>query len=149
MVADQDQQVMMELLGGTPKGKVTLDQALTHYETIYMPARNYAAKTRVNYRNDITDLMEFLQGNGLKNPEDVSLNDLEAYLAELDRRGYTGSTRARKTFAIKSFFSFLVKLEQLQLGSTRYGPVRQVPTSRWNGGDCTITGNGGKTGSGE
>ena len=40
-------------------------------------------------------------------PDDVSLNDLEAYLADLDRRGYAGTSRRQKTYAIKSFFAFL------------------------------------------
>ena len=92
-----------------PKGELSLDEALIQYETIYMAARNYATKTRVNYRNDIADLIEFLQRSGHKRPEDVSLNNLEAYMAELDRREFAGSTRARKTYAIKSFFSFLTQ----------------------------------------
>jgi len=109
MANTQDQQLIAEILDMAPNGEVTLNQALTHYETVYMPARNYAAKTRVNYRNDIAGLIEFLQKNGSKNPEDVSLNALEAYMAELDRRGLTGSTRTRKTYAIKSFFAFLTQ----------------------------------------
>ena len=38
---------------------------------------------------------------------DVSLPGLEAYLAELDRRGYAGTSRRRKANAIKLFFAFL------------------------------------------
>lgn len=109
MADNQAQQRVSEVLEETPKGEDTLSQALAHYEAIYMPARNYAAKTRVNYKNDIADLVEFLQQKGLQEPQDVSLNDLEAYMAELDRRGFAGSTRARKTYAIKSFFSFLAQ----------------------------------------
>ena len=109
MVIDQDQQLIGEALGRSERGELSLDQALTAYETVYMPARNFAAKTRTNYRHDIADLIEFLKRNGRRRPQVVSLNDLEAYMAELDRRGYTGSSRARKTYAIKSFFSFLAR----------------------------------------
>ena len=107
MADGQSQQLIAELVWTTGKGKVTLDQGLAHYETIYMPARNFAAKTRVNYRNDIADLLQFLKKRGIKKPGQVSLSDLEAYLAELDRRGQRGTTRVRKTYAIRSFFSFL------------------------------------------
>jgi site-specific recombinase XerD len=72
-----------------------------------MPSRNWAAKTRVNYRNDIADLLRFLEGRSKTDPNRVDLQDLEAYMAELDRRGYTGTTRRRKTSSIKSFFGFL------------------------------------------
>ena len=55
------QQLIADLVWTAGKGEVTLDQGLAHYETIYMPARNLAAKTRVNYRNDIADLIAFLK----------------------------------------------------------------------------------------
>jgi len=85
----------------------TLSEALREYELVFMPSRNWAAKTRVNYRNDITDLMKFLEKRGKTDPNRVDLQDLEAYMAELDRRDYTGTTRRRKTSSIKSFFGFL------------------------------------------
>jgi site-specific recombinase XerD len=61
-----------------------------------MPSRNWAAKTRVNYRNDIADPLRFLEKRGKTDHNRVDLQDLEAYMAELDRRGYTGTTRRRK-----------------------------------------------------
>jgi site-specific recombinase XerD len=85
----------------------TLSEALKEYELVFMPSRNWAAKTRINYRNDITDLIRFLEGRGKTDPNRVDLQDLEAYMAELDRRGYTGTTRRRKISSIKSFFGFL------------------------------------------
>jgi len=77
------------------------------YEKVYMASRNRAAKTRVDYANDITDLIKFLGERGYTKPSTVSLNDLEAYLAELDHRGYAGTSRRRQVYAIKSFFAFL------------------------------------------
>jgi len=85
----------------------SLAEGLKEYELIYMPARNWAQKTRVNYRNDIADLLAFLEKQGKTDPDRVDLQDLEAYMAELDRRGYAGTTRRRKTSSIKSFFGFL------------------------------------------
>ena len=85
----------------------TLQEALKVYELIYMPSRNFAAKTRVNYRTDLSDFITLLENGGERRLQDVSQRDLEAYLAELDRRGYAGTTRKRKTYAIKSFFGFL------------------------------------------
>lgn len=96
-----------QVISTTGVREPSLDEALTHYETIYMPSRNWAQKTRVNYRSDIADLLRFLEGQGKKDPSRLDLQDLEAYMAELDRRDYAGTTRRRKTSSIKSFFGFL------------------------------------------
>jgi site-specific recombinase XerD len=84
-----------------------LSEPLREYELVFMPSRNWAAKTRVNYRNDIAELSRFLEKEGKTDPIRVDLQDLEAYMAELDRRGYTGTTRRKKTSSIKSFSGFL------------------------------------------
>ena len=87
----------------------TLNEGLALYERLYMPSRNFAEKTRLGYHHDLTDLIAFLSANGRQRPDQLSLRDLEASLAELDRRGPMGSSRRRKTYAIKSFFSFLYR----------------------------------------
>ena len=52
-------------------------------------------------------MIEFLAKRGTTKLKQVSLQDLENYQAEMDRRGYQASTCERKTYAIKSFFRFL------------------------------------------
>ena len=89
---------------GSPE---TLQEALELYETLYMPSRNFSEKTRLDYRHDLLDLINFLSRNGRQRLGQLSLGDLEAFLAELDHRGLAGSSRRRKTYAIKSLFSFL------------------------------------------
>lgn len=86
----------------------TLPQALVLFETVGMPARNLAVRTRQEYHNDITDLIVFLQGRGISRLSEVGLRDLEAYQAEMDHRAYQSSTRNRKTHALKGFFAFLL-----------------------------------------
>jgi site-specific recombinase XerD len=92
------------LEGPTPK---TLSEALRRYELVYMPSRNFSAKTRLNYHNDLADLIRFLEQHGKPRLDQVSRTHLEYYLADLDARGYAGTSRKRKTYAIKSFFAFL------------------------------------------
>ena len=84
-----------------------LQEALKLYQMVYMPSRNFSAKTRVNYGDDLDDLIAFLEQNGKTRLDQVSVRDLQAYLAELDRRGYAGTSRKRKTYSIKSLFRFL------------------------------------------
>ena len=107
MLERERRQIINEVISTTGEREPSLDEALTHYETIYMPSRNWAQKTRVNYRSDIADLLRFLEEQGKKDPNRLDLQDLEAYMAELDRRDYAGTTRRRKVSSIKSFFGFL------------------------------------------
>ena len=72
-----------------------------------MPARNYSARTREGYQDDIEDLVRFLEGRKIQNWVAVGLRDLQHYIADLDRRGLAPSSRRRKTYAIKTFFKFL------------------------------------------
>jgi site-specific recombinase XerD len=88
-------------------GEITIREAIEEYEKIYLPARNLAERTRIEYANDLIDLVVFLEKAGARRVGDVGLIHLERYLAELDRRGYAGSTRKRKTVTIRSLFSFL------------------------------------------
>ncbi len=60
--------------------------------------------------HDLMDLLVFLKDRGTSNLADISLRQLEAYQAEMDRRGYSSSTRNRKTHSIKSLFHFLHRL---------------------------------------
>lgn len=86
----------------------TLDQALALFEKVGMPARNLAARTREEYKNDLGDLIQFLEERGVEKIGDqLDLSHLETYLAELESRGLAASTRRRKTYSIKSFFRFL------------------------------------------
>jgi integrase/recombinase XerD len=83
-------------------------EAVQAYETTHIAARNFAARTRVEYRRDLQDLATFLvERCRLARPSAVGKPHLEAYLADLDRRGLRGSTRRRKVAAIRSFFGFL------------------------------------------
>src|SRR6266496_5730275 len=88
-------------------GDITLSQALEEYKKIYMAARNFAQRTRVEYLNDLEDLIQFLEQLGIKEVKDIGLPQLERYLAELDRRGIVGSTRERKVVSIRSFLWYL------------------------------------------
>jgi integrase/recombinase XerC len=84
-----------------------LDTALSEYQITYLPSRNLAPRSRAEYVADIADLIRFLTAAQIHAADAVSANHLQDYLAELDRRGLAGSTRQRKTFAIRSFFRFL------------------------------------------
>jgi site-specific recombinase XerD len=95
------------LLTATNNNSFTLGSGLDDFKAVYMPARNYSNRTREEYESDIADLTRFLITHGIKSWLVVGLRDLQAYLAELDRRGLQPSSRNRKTYSIKTFFAFL------------------------------------------
>jgi integrase/recombinase XerC len=87
---------------------LTLTDSLLLYKEEYLAARNLAERSRREYLNDLSDLLVFLtNGKGTTTPSGVTKQHLDSYLAELDRRGYTGATRRRKVASIRSFFGFL------------------------------------------
>jgi hypothetical protein len=96
-------------LGATVKIE-TLEQAIDLFVTDGMAARNLSPQTRKNYRHDLVDLLAFLKDRGASNLAEISLRHLEAYQAEMGRRGYSSTTRNRKTHSIKSLFHFLHRL---------------------------------------
>lgn len=89
------------------KGELNLKQAIEEYRTIYLAYRNFAQRTREEYVNDLEDMVEFLERKGIRHVKEVGLPHLVHYMAELDKRGFAGSTRKRKIISIRSFFGFL------------------------------------------
>jgi integrase/recombinase XerD len=72
-----------------------------------MPYRNFAERTRVEYQNDLEDLMGFLEEKKIHHVKEVGLPIIERYMAHLENNGFASFTRKRKVVAIRSFLSFL------------------------------------------
>ncbi len=90
-------------------GEITLLQALDEFRTIYMPARNLAARTREEYANDLKAFIVFLEKSRVTKTGEISTFTVDRYLAKLDELGLSGSTRKRKAITFRSFLSFLYR----------------------------------------
>src|SRR5687767_9013478 len=88
-------------------GDITLKKALDDYKTVYMAYRNFAERTRVEYLNDLEDLVGFLEKSGINHVKEIGLPVIERYAASLEQRGFASVTRKRKIVVIRSFLSFL------------------------------------------
>jgi site-specific recombinase XerD len=86
---------------------VSLEQALDDYKSIHMPARNFSERTRVEYSNDLEGLVDYLLAIGVKMAREITLHNVERFLADLDHKEISGATRKRKVVSIRSFLSFL------------------------------------------
>jgi len=104
-----------------PIQEETLEAGLAQFVQVYMPARNFAARTREEYQADLEDLAAFLKGRRIASWKVVGLRDLQHFMAELDRRRLQPSSRNRKAYAIKTFFGFL-----RQAGYLRTNPANEL-----------------------
>lgn len=85
----------------------TLSQALTLYKSLGLTTSSKSPKTRIEYLHDLEDFVRYLEKASVTQPTQVTLTHLRIYQVELEQQGYKASTRNRKTYAMKSFFSFL------------------------------------------
>ena len=88
-------------------GNITLRKALDDYKTVYMPYRNFADRTRVEYQNDLVNFIEFLERSETNQVQELGIPIIERYAAHLEQEGFASLTRKRKVVAIRSFLSFL------------------------------------------
>jgi len=109
-----------EILETVEPDKLTWDEAIRLFETVFMASRNLAAETRVHYRIDVKQLADFFTEQGTTKPASAQLSHLHNYMAHLDEKGYSGVSRRRKAAAIKALFKFL----------KAYGLIAHNPTEQ-------------------
>ena len=80
-------------------GEVTLRKSLDDYKTVYMPYRNFAERTRVEYQNDLEDLIGFLEKSGIEHVRSIGIPVIERYVAHLESEGFARLTRKHKSQA--------------------------------------------------
>lgn len=85
---------------------VDLKSAHTQF-TQYLESRRRAHATIVAYGKDIEQLVTFLANLGKKNINDITRDELEAFLKNLASNNYTPKSISRKINSIKTFFRFL------------------------------------------
>lgn len=88
-----------------------LDQ-VGHFLETMQAERNSSENTVAAYRNDLTQLTDYMKqpGNGVKSVStwsDLQEDHLNGFLEHMREQGYASSTVARKTAAAKSFATWL------------------------------------------
>ncbi len=68
--------------------------------------RGASRNTLEAYRRDLDDFAAFLSGRG-ESPVGAATDAIRAYLADLDKRGFKGTTIARRLSALRQFYRFL------------------------------------------
>lgn len=75
----------------------------------HLKGRSRASATILAYGKDIEQLVTFLNEAPIskENAEEISTEDLNAFMAKLAKEGYTTKSISRKTNSTKTFFKFL------------------------------------------
>ncbi len=89
--------------------------------------RNASPLTLKSYRSDLARLLQFLVSTeaGLHEPQDVSIGQLRAYVADLHQQGYARTTIARRLASLRSLFEYC-RREKL----VESNPARALRTPR-------------------
>ena len=71
--------------------------------------RGLSEKTCIGYGSDLRFFAAYLKRKRIENAADVTREDIVAFLANEREKGMKGSTRSRRTAAIRMFFRFLME----------------------------------------
>ena len=69
--------------------------------------RGMSEKTCISYGSDLRSFAAYLKRRKIENSADVKREDIVAFLANEREKGLKGSTRSRRTAAIRTFFRYL------------------------------------------
>jgi integrase/recombinase XerD len=69
--------------------------------------RGASPNTLRAYERDLADVSEFLAARG-RDPADATAEDVEAYFADMGRRGLAAATAARRRSAVRQFYRFVL-----------------------------------------
>jgi integrase/recombinase XerD len=87
------------------------------------PERGYSQNTVAAYRNDLTQLVAFINAEQAKGLVQSYDEILKSYLLKLREKRYSGATTARKIASAKSFFKFMVAS-----GRMKENPAKNLPS---------------------
>lgn len=85
----------------------TLIDAQELYED-HLKNQGKAQATVTAYTKDVEQLIEYVGDEGKTQVDEVQVEDIDNFKAELKKKRYTGKSISRKINSIKSFFRFLV-----------------------------------------
>ena len=109
--------------------KQQIDAYLNHLAV----ERGFSGNTIMAYRNDLYSLLKDLESKNLSDWKSVTTDHLLEFVLLLQEKGYSETTRARKTAAVRSYFAFLVDDRLIEnspaaeLSSPKIG--RSLPTA--------------------
>jgi len=104
-------------MSGAPQTSETLTTAFQEPLQAFLDSlaveKGLSSNTINAYRRDLCDHFLFLQSQGAARPGDVDESQLIVYLGRLRRRGAAPATVMRKLSALRTFYRYLAREEQI------------------------------------
>ncbi len=104
-----------------------LDAALEQFFQHLSVERGLAPLTLEAYARDLQELRRFVAEGGAAGWEEVTLPDLQRFLASLEARGLSARSRARALSAVRQFFRFLEREEEISANPTGLLEAPRLP----------------------
>ena len=106
-----------------------LRDAVNEFLTYLLENKGYSINTQNAYQNDLTKLMEFI-GEDIE-VKNITQEDLREFINFVSKYGLSSSTRERIIASLRSFFSFMAEVYDLEKNPARmlYMPkkVKKIP----------------------
>lgn len=83
--------------------------AVQRFAVYLQDVKKTAKNTQLSYERDLRKMADYFEENGIERAEEITSEDLEAYLAYMQEQGKRPSTLSRSIASIKAFFQFLVE----------------------------------------
>ncbi|MBP5384954.1 MAG: site-specific tyrosine recombinase XerD [Lachnospiraceae bacterium] len=86
-----------------------MEQQLQAFITYLHNVKKTSTNTELSYKRDLAKLEKFLAARGITETEKVNASDLEAYIQDLNDKGFKAATVSRNIASMKAFFGYAVK----------------------------------------
>lgn len=106
---------------------ITLDLSLSQQKFVdYLKKTGRAHATILAYGKDIDQLIAFASDQGRKTVDQVKKEDVDSFLSQLSKEGYTLKSVSRKLNSIKTFFKFLKANDFIE-----FNPAQEIPHPKY------------------
>ncbi len=106
-----------------------MKEAIRKYLEYLQSVKNSSPHTVLNYRKDLEQFLAYLSPPGVRPPalSGVTHSMIREFVAHLHEHGLAKSSVARKLAALRSFFKYCVRKDQLKENPARLVPTPKLP----------------------
>jgi len=106
-----------------------MKEAIRKYLEYLQSVKNSSPHTVLNYRKDLEQFLAYLSPPGVRLPalSGVTHSMIREFVAHLHEHGLAKSSVARKLAALRSFFKYCVRKDQLKENPARLVPTPKLP----------------------
>jgi len=106
-----------------------MNEAIAKYLEYLQSVKNSSPHTVLNYRKDLEQFLAYLSPPGVRPPalSGVTHSMIREFVAHLHEHGLAKSSVARKLAALRSFFKYCVRDDQLKENPARLVPTPKLP----------------------